>query len=58
MIQVTLVKSYHNEENLSLKLFVNDQFTHSKMKIFYYEAKIRDFYRYNFSAFINLWFMY
>lgn len=53
MIQVTLVKFYHNEENLSLKLFVNDQFTHFKMKISYYEVKIRDFYRYNFSASIN-----
>jgi len=45
MIQVISVKSYHNEENLSLKLFFNDQFIHSNMKIFYYEAKIRDFYR-------------
>jgi hypothetical protein len=53
MIQVTLVKFYHNEENLNLKLFVDGQFIHFKRKISYYEAKIRDFYRCNFSASIN-----
>jgi hypothetical protein len=50
MIQVAWVKSFHIEESLSLRLFINVQITHSKMKISYYEAEIADFYYFDSST--------